>query len=416
MQNTLISTDFSNSSVNDNTLPNKNLKITSLNVGYRVMSNEVKGSEAVFVKLCKETYPKYHGWQNNREEISNCTYNTAKYLTDYNLFGMQELNREFQREFQDEIYNLGRSKGRNYRFFSNLGDFAVVVGYDKDVMGEGIRITPDNFVFGEGNNMRGMQAIYFPLRNLLFVNLHAPHNIDLIRGLNNAFQYISQLFLQRFGKYDTRVIVVGDFNDYKGVLASRNNILNILGKYLNLHGEAPRSCCADTNYKYPGDYIFDTQTLEETIQKRKAIYFGFPLDYHRKINLYSDHDPVVLLEVDDLGGMILEGVITDSNNFIKIDIKGLDTDMVLEIAKIYLKNRGINWKVNKPLYETHYNGLPHVTLTPTMRKYLGQKVLVKLGKLYHYSSEHNWVMISVEIPEIYECVYRCHISLAEGRK
>ena len=83
--------------------------------------------------------------------------------------------------------------------------------------------------------------------------------------------------------------MVGDFNDYEGKIL--NEYINIFGMELKipLNSEIPTTCCNDVNYNYVGDYILTTD------YDYKNIYFGLPLDYNREINLYSDHDPVVLL-------------------------------------------------------------------------------------------------------------------------
>jgi len=56
-----------------------------------------------------------------------------------------------------------------------------------------------------------------------------------------------------------------------------------------LNNKVPTTCCTDINYQYVGDYILTTDYDNENI------YFGLPLYYNRETNLYSDHDPVVLL-------------------------------------------------------------------------------------------------------------------------
>jgi hypothetical protein len=69
---------------------------------------------------------------------------------------------------------------------------------------------------------------------------------------------------------------------------------------LPLFNEIPTTCCDDVDYNSVdirgeppstgfGDYILITD------YDNKNLYFGLPLDYDRNINLYSDHDPVVLI-------------------------------------------------------------------------------------------------------------------------
>ena len=408
-----------------------NLKLASLNVGYNVMANTLTGSEAPQVAICQQAYQQNEGWHNSKRNLASCSYNSAIFLSDYKLFGLQEVNRSLQKPFQDAIIHAGQQKGRDYQFISSyyFGEFGIVIGYDRNEMGPGIQITPNNYVFGDpgDKDIRGIQAVFFPVRNLLAINVHAPHYIDLVYHLNANFAYIGKLLMQsEAGKSanlkETRVIVTGDFNDFKGLLIEPTieGKLTILGKVLMMHIKAiedvPISCCTDTNYKYVGDYIFDSHNNNE-----KNYYYGLPLGYDRRINLLSDHDPVVLIEVDDLKGKSFTGIIVIVGSYVEIRLKDLDEDMLFDLAKVYLKRNGIDWRVHKPfawsVYHGHKkNGGPHVTLSSAMAKYQGQEVQVELGDIYTYvSGNARWVMISAVLPSKLKCEYECHMSLAEQR-
>jgi hypothetical protein len=417
-----------------------NLKIATFNV----MSNLAIGSEAPQVLLCQNS-SKNQGWHNNQQNLSECSYNSALLLSDYKLFGLQEVNRKFQPTFEQAIIKAAKNKQhdqkqqkeekqeKDYRFVSSyyFGNFGIVIGYDINEMGPGIQITPNNYIFGEENSTdrRGMQAIFFPVRNLLMINLHAPHDIDLLVHLNMNFNQIGKLFLSsEMGKTTnikkTRVIVTGDFNDFKGLLIklSIEGKLMFLGKILRMHTvkDVPISCCTDTKYQYVGDYIFDSLNNDnnnnDNNNNDKTYYYDFPLGYDRTINLLSDHDPVVLLELDNLKGRTFNGTILKIGSYVEIRLTDLDEDMLLDIAKVYLKRKGIDWSVDKPLAWTKYKGGPHITLSHGMAVHAGQNVTVELGHLYHYVSESaRWVMISAEIPSKFSCQHECHLSLAEGR-
>lgn len=274
------------------------LKVASLNMGYNVMCNRVKGSEAPFVALCQSVYPKYGGWANQDAAISAGTYNSAVFLSDYDLFGLQEINVKYQEPFEDVLISIGEEKHRDYRFINSyyFGGWAVTVGYDQNKLGEGVQITPNDFSLGS-SRPRGLQAVYFPDHELLFINLHAPHNINLKQELDYKGKQIEKFFAEAFGDTEykvKRIIMAGDFNDDSGSLL--NQTINMFGLNIKLPvpgHKVPKTCCTDTNYIYVGDYILDSNP------NNGNIYFGLPLGYNRKTDLYSDHDPVVL--IDDSG-------------------------------------------------------------------------------------------------------------------
>jgi hypothetical protein len=272
----------------------KTLTVASLNLGFNVMSNNVKGTEGVFVNLCQLKYPKYNGWLSNNKDISVATFNSALFLSDYDLFGLQEVNLDFQKPFQDKIKDFGLLKGKNYKFISSMyfDKWLVTIGYDEIKMGKMIPITPNGFKIGE-KQKRGMQAVYFPYHQLLFINLHAPHNINLIKELKEKCSNIMNRFIEIFGNINiiNRILMSGDFNDDQEVLLKTP--ITIFNKKLGIPGYVnyiPRTCCEDSGFIYFGDYILDSNYTNDNI------YFGLPLNYNSDIHLFSDHDPVVLIE------------------------------------------------------------------------------------------------------------------------
>lgn len=243
-------------------IPSKiHLKVASLNLGYEVMANRVTGSEAPAVKLCQSTYS--GGWKNLEHTISVCTHNAAKLLSHYHIFGVQEVNSTYVRSFVQTIRESNPTA--KYRFIPGLG---VMVGYDENITGEGIPLTTSTHKLGD----RGLQAVWFPKLDLIFVNLHAPHDIDLIPEIQKSLIGITV--------QPTRALIVGDFNDFMGIILQRT--ISAFGLILRLPGSSPHTCCADSAYNYPGDYIFTNL----------AGYYGYPPHYVRGAPLLSDHDPI----------------------------------------------------------------------------------------------------------------------------
>ena len=270
----------------------RKLKIASLNLGYNVMSNIVDGSEASFVQICQS---KDGGWH-FEHEISSCSSRAADFLTGYDLFGLQEMNLEHQEEFENYINRkVRRNKKYNFETSHYLKKCGVTVGYDPKVMGEGIVITPINFTFGDPNIGRGMIAVWFPKHKLLFINLHAPHHIDLIEELKLPSKQIENLFRYQIGpifKID-RIIMVGDFNDATSSLLGKeipflNKMIRIPEKSKGKKSRVPKTCCTPDNYRFVGDYIMDSKKIN--------CYFGHPIGYVRDRDAFSDHDPIVMIE------------------------------------------------------------------------------------------------------------------------
>jgi hypothetical protein len=243
------------------------------------MSNIISGSEAIAVKKCQMKYPENEGWYDSNELISMCTFNAVQFLSNYDLFGVQEVNDVYKKSFINNIKLLNP----NYEFLSSSyhNNTSIMTGYDKNILGNGIQLT-NNLKLSSSTDDRTIQIIWFKKYSLLFINLHAPHDINLKKEIEKICNNIKLLVKP------SKIIMVGDFNDCEGKIL--NEYINIFGMKLRipLNNKIPKTCCADVNYDYVGDYILTTDYDNN-------IYFGLPYNYDRETNLYSDHDPVVLL-------------------------------------------------------------------------------------------------------------------------
>lgn len=220
-----------------------------------------------------------------------CTFNAVQFLSEYHLFGVQEVNDKYKDKFVNSF-------NENYGFLSSTyhGDTSIMVGYDKNLLGNGIQLTKNSKLSSETDD-RAIQIIWFNKYNLLFINLHAPHNINLKKEIERVCDGV------KLSVKPKKIIMVGDFNDNQGKIL--NQSINIFGMELRLplFNETPTTCCADIDYNSvgirsetpsTGSYAFGDYILT-TDYDNKNLYFGLPLDYDRNTNLYSDHDPVVLL-------------------------------------------------------------------------------------------------------------------------
>lgn len=382
------------------------LKIASFNLGYNVMGNKIAGSEGVRVQECQATYE--GGWS-DINGVSSCTKNAANFLAQYDIFGLQEVNVNYQDDFENYLKSLNP----NLQFLSSfyLADWAVVTGYDETVTGPGIMLTKmdESFPYSPGNlNVRGIQAIWFRKINLLFINLHAPHNIILKKEIENSCERIDFLMKKNGIQKIDRVIILGDFNDYGTKLGESGF------KAFGFEMKVPslvKTCCTNSNYKYPGDYIFDS--------KKNPGYYGLPIESNNSIGkniLMSDHHPIILLdEKISILGQTYEGVINTSGTYVEIQLD-INQNLLESMALEYVEKHKLGWKIRKPRAWTDYNSMPHVTLHSSFVKNKGQKVKVKLGETYHFvAGSSRWVAISASLPSPFKCEYECHMSIGQER-
>jgi len=256
---------------------NQRLSVLTFNLGHKIISNEILGSEASKVSQCQLHYSSTSGWYKNLE-MSSCSKNAFDLVSQYKLIGLQEMNIKYQDSSIKYLKNLNPY----FEFLSSiyLTNCSLLTIFDIRVTGPGILITLSNYNFLS----RGIQASWFKKINLLFINLHAPHEIQLKSELECCLKNIERNYGTNINP--ERIIIVGDFNDDKKELF--NDCIFVFGRYARISGVTPNSCCYGDNYKYVGDYIFDTEVTSR--------YYGFPPDYIRETSLMSDHDPIVMIE------------------------------------------------------------------------------------------------------------------------
>lgn len=266
------------------------LKIATFNLGYRVQSNEILGSEAPQVKICQLTYSQTKGMAPNKK-ISQCTENGLNFILDYefDLVGLQEVNTKYLDYYQSKFSPDYEILGKNYNYLvakkSSLGKVENL----------------GSFPLGD----REILLCWSERQKLLILNLHAPHQIDLKIEIEKSFSQFwkSQRLDQMYSP--SRILVLGDFNDcyFKPLVE-----LKLLGRKLKQHGKSEYSCCTDTssllcylpfvatkgqmltcnNFRCLGDYIFDTEYFDPgfygTIPEIKKI----PMSDHYPVMFFPD--------------------------------------------------------------------------------------------------------------------------------
>jgi len=249
------------------------LRVITFNLGYNIQKNKIQGSEAPQVAICQIAYPQNQGWSapNNSPGgtiLSTCTSNAVNWLAQQfpDLIGLQEVAEKYLPEM---VSTLNKKTSQNY--LAILAGTAAIV-YNPAILGDGYLITSPDLVILEQN--RSLMVVWFPFSEILVINLHAPHRIDLRSNLTKILETIKLNVSPR------RILMTGDFND-----TSENPLtsISLFGFELKQPGPSPISCCTDRNYQYPGDYIFDS--------KIGMKYYGTPKDAPKQ--LMSDHYPVM---------------------------------------------------------------------------------------------------------------------------
>ncbi len=268
------------------------LAVISFNLGYNVIRDKLQGSERKLVKKCQNNY-------GQTGFFSRCSKNAIDYIAKlekepdviYDLFLLQEISyssiKKVTSHFAQAIENTDK-KAKFYHHFSlYFGNWAVVLMYNQTIFGNGVNLLDEDgkyFILIEQNDARAFQCVWFEKVGLVVINLHAPHDIDLVTAIEEKGKEIE--IIHPYVK-PKRVIMGGDFNDFNGTISKQSVLM--FGHELKLISKPPKSCCEDSSYKYVGDYIFDSK------EPSNSSYFGFPSKYERYNPIMSDHDPVVLI-------------------------------------------------------------------------------------------------------------------------
>lgn len=306
----------------------KPMTMLTLNVSYNTMNNTVAGSDATHVAKCQAMHPLtdingdivegYDGWFSTDKDISTCSVATASFIAKFDIFALQEVDEKKQDRFE-EIIQYYATEGHKidvevgdstpdrlpvYKFLT--GEKGLVVGYDETAVGSAIVVKnlpfPLSRINPAGLDRRSFMLVYFPKLKMLFGNIHSPRLTNLKYELDVLFAYLESImkdakirYMDLHGTpmvYD-RVVLAGDFNDYTGSL---NGVeIEAFGKVLSIptssSGQPIKSCCTDSDFQYPGDYIMDSAR-----HILGTYHYGYNIGYNRGNPLMSDHDPIVLLD------------------------------------------------------------------------------------------------------------------------
>jgi len=269
------------------------INVLTYNMSWATQINKALGSESDFVEACQKKY-KNGGIRCNEKAIKK-----LKLLDNVRLMGIQEVNSQIEKKIKKNIPYLDKYKR------GKVGLSTVTIMWDSNIFGN----LKSQLLFNLSSNDDRPCLILYTKKNdkkFILINIHAPWRM---KGLKEALsENISssnnELIKNAFHDDDVKIIVIGDFNDDRGLLnvdKPLNFIVNekkISVKHIKKKEELKKSlnsCCwHKKDHKYghfigPGDYILTNKNL-------KQLKLYIPKEFKsesRTEKLYSDHKPVM---------------------------------------------------------------------------------------------------------------------------
>ena len=234
-----------------------------MNLANNVFRNTVAGTERRVVQRCQDKYG----------NSQRCTRNVATYMASQgvHLLGLQECQDvgvfgKWMREASPAAFcTVAETVGGTQATSALVYDLAHTGPHDPIAMPH----SAGPFGPQYSGPVRSVAAAYFPRKQLVFASVwlnHLDHGLPLARALKAL---LTRMLAANAGKPVQRMIVTMDSNDYTGSLkgftyAVSGGAAAAAPLTLRLIGQ-PRTCCDDSAYKFPGDYILDTAAGHETV-------------------------------------------------------------------------------------------------------------------------------------------------------
>lgn len=275
------------------------INVLTYNISWATQVNKVLGSEADFVEACQKKYKK-GGIQCVKNAINN-----IKKLKNLDLIGLQEVNSNIENKImkiQPKLKKFTRG---------TIGLSKVSTLWNPEIFGELLNEETINLLEGDD---RPCLILVFKKNDQIFIiiNLHMPWSdkrIYAIKTLNTFINKNKTIKEYIFNK-NTKIIIMGDFNDPKTIINKNNPLILhnnkktiklIYNKTKAQSTKTLKSCCwhkPNHKYKYfdgTGDYILVNKNIK---QKSIKIPDIFKMAGRTKI-LFSDHMPVLsILEIN----------------------------------------------------------------------------------------------------------------------
>jgi hypothetical protein len=249
------------------------VQFVSVNIGINLQQNRVNASDGVMTKRCLQSYPVS---DTENEGVSSCTLGLARLLgkqRKIDIIGVQESGRAMS--------TILLEMGPEYRMTMGVGASAVI--WKEQTMGVGTEIQSFPPASSIHPNLRSVSAVLFS-NGLLFVSIWLGHGHKRIATIQAIEPYLTQ-----YHANIKRIVIATDSNDDRATLKDKE--IKLCGHILRIPDQKERhlTCCEDTQYRYEGDYLFDSDV-------QKTLYYGIlpELVGNATTQLYSDHLPMLL--------------------------------------------------------------------------------------------------------------------------
>ena len=263
--------------------------VATFNMAFHIQSNRLGGSEKAMVARCKSAFG----------NAINCTRVAASSFVDCkaDIICLQEAVKDGVKQLLDQLHQLSSTRYS----YTMCNSAAIIYNEALNARRVGKRIAYDE------RGVRDFVAIQ--VGQIVYASVWLGH-LGKIAHYKRAFTTVGHA-LEGVVDY-TRIIVGMDSNDCRGLLARRPVPIRIGQHRMHLspHAFDLHTCCEDSDYTYPGDYIMDSDRRILNVPRDKyniGSLYGIPsgalpkrrygINEVRKVRnkhsqLMSDHLPV----------------------------------------------------------------------------------------------------------------------------
>ena len=270
------------------------INVLTYNMSWATQINKVLGSESDFVKECQRMY------KNGGKTCSQNAVQGIGSLKGLHLMGIQEVNSKIEQKIKKVQPKLTKFKRGTF------GQSTVSILWDPNVFGKCI----DELVFNLCDEKDSRPCLILLTEKneqfFLLINVHASWEFKLLSKFltKHLSSSDNKLIKDKFKDNNTKIIVMGDFNDDKSMITKRKPLtFKINKKILSVkHNKSKKelkkslkSCCwHEKGHKWdhfdsPGDYILTNDQIKQ-VKMYIPKYFN---KKHRNSLMFSDHKPVM---------------------------------------------------------------------------------------------------------------------------